>query len=247
MKIGYARAYPGEKGLETQIAALNAAGCVRIFIDAASGATVTTGRPDLTQLLDDLRPGDRVLACRLERLALSLPVAAELCRLIRERGASFASIAPGEEILDTGGPHGDLVFDLMTALAKYERDIGHHHASAGIAASKTAGCRIGRPRKLNERERDDIRHAIATGRMSNAKAARLYGVSKPTISRIMTEAPDPTGAEPAQDSRHTTRPTPGSEADTPRVGRPRSQGRTPNPENSSTRTKTTQRASGPKP
>ena len=55
MLIGYARVSTDDQTLDQQRAALKAAGCKRIYEEKASGAR--RDRPELTRMLEMLRPG----------------------------------------------------------------------------------------------------------------------------------------------------------------------------------------------
>ena len=68
MLIGYARVSKGDDQSDAlQLRALEAAGCERIFTEAASGGRWE--RPELLRLLDQLRPGDEVVVWKLYRLS----------------------------------------------------------------------------------------------------------------------------------------------------------------------------------
>jgi DNA invertase Pin-like site-specific DNA recombinase len=69
MIYGYARVSTDGQTLETQVAALKAAGATRIFRETASGAK--TGRRELARALKALGAGDLLLVTRLDRLARS--------------------------------------------------------------------------------------------------------------------------------------------------------------------------------
>ena len=58
--LGYARVSTGDQDAALQQDALKAAGCYRIFTDTASGSLES--RPELTKVLDQLRPGDTLVA-----------------------------------------------------------------------------------------------------------------------------------------------------------------------------------------
>ena len=70
MKIGYARVSTSDQNLTSQIDALNAAGCQKIFQDVVSGAKAK--RPGLNRMLETVRPGDSLIICKLDRLGRSL-------------------------------------------------------------------------------------------------------------------------------------------------------------------------------
>src|ERR1700756_29060 len=69
--LGYARVSKGDDQTNTlQTKALRAAGCRRLFEEAASGGR--WDRPELHRLLDNLRDGDTVVVWKLDRLSRSL-------------------------------------------------------------------------------------------------------------------------------------------------------------------------------
>ena len=68
--LGYARVSTGDQSPDLQLDALRAAGCYRVFVDTASGALAA--RPELTKVLDQLRPGDTLVVWKLDRLGRSL-------------------------------------------------------------------------------------------------------------------------------------------------------------------------------
>jgi DNA invertase Pin-like site-specific DNA recombinase len=57
--LGYARASTVDQHPDLQLDALKAVGCYRIFADTASGTL--DERPELTKVLDQLRPGDTLV------------------------------------------------------------------------------------------------------------------------------------------------------------------------------------------
>ena len=75
MIFGYARVSTRDQQLDAQLDALRNAGAERIFSDKISGAKAD--RPELTRLLDQLRPGDVIIVTKYDRLARSLGRAAE--------------------------------------------------------------------------------------------------------------------------------------------------------------------------
>jgi Resolvase, N terminal domain len=96
--LGYARASKGdEQSNELQAKALRAAGCRRIFEEAASGGR--WDRPELHRLLDQLREGDTVVVWKLDRLSRSLLHIMEridaLGDLAQGRGERLLALHPG--------------------------------------------------------------------------------------------------------------------------------------------------------
>jgi DNA invertase Pin-like site-specific DNA recombinase len=101
--LGYARVSKGGDQTNTlQINALRAAGCHRLFEEAASGGR--WDRPELHRLLDQLRKGDTVVVWKLDRLSRSLKDVPHIMERIAKAGAGFGSITGSIETLLHGSP-----------------------------------------------------------------------------------------------------------------------------------------------
>ena len=81
--------------------ALTAAGCYRSYIDIASGALAE--RPQLAEVLDQLRPGDILVVWRLDRIGRSLRHLVDTVAALGERGIGVRSV---RESIDTTTPGG---------------------------------------------------------------------------------------------------------------------------------------------
>ena len=87
--LGYARISKGDEQSNTlQARALRAAGCRRLFEEAASGGR--WDRPELHRVLDQLRNGDTVVVWKLDRLSRSLKDVLHIMERIAAAGAGSA-------------------------------------------------------------------------------------------------------------------------------------------------------------
>ena len=180
--LGYARVSKGdEQNNALQTKALRAAGCRRIFEEAASGGR--WDRPELHRMLDQLREGDTVVVWKLDRLSRSLKDVLHIMERISNAGAGFRSIT---ENIDTTTPAGRMMMQMVGAFAEFERAMIRERTSAGLAAARAEGRIGGRRKKLDDTKRREIAESVVSGRKSAADMARLYGVSQPTVSRIVT-------------------------------------------------------------
>ena len=115
--LGYARVSKGdEQSNAVQAKALSAAGCRRIFEEAASGGR--WDRPELHRMLDQLREGDVVVVWKLDRLSRSLKDVLHIMERIGEAGAGFRSIT---EAIDTTTPAGRMMMQMIGSFAEFER------------------------------------------------------------------------------------------------------------------------------
>jgi DNA invertase Pin-like site-specific DNA recombinase len=117
--IGYARVSTDGQGLDAQQAALQAAGCERVFAEKVSGAK--TDRAQLARALATLALGDTLVVCKLDRLARSTRDLLNTLAAISDKGASFKSL--GDGWCDTTTPHGRLMLTVLGGLAEFERHL----------------------------------------------------------------------------------------------------------------------------
>ena len=143
--LGYARVSKGdEQNNALQTKALRAAGCRRLFEEAASGGR--WDRPELHRLLDHLREGDTVVVWKLDRLSRSLKDVLHIMERIGNAGAGFRSIT---ENIDTTTPAGRMMMQMVGAFAEFERAMIRERTSAGLAAARAEGRIGGRRKKLD--------------------------------------------------------------------------------------------------
>lgn len=181
--VGYARVSKGDEQTNAlQVRALKEAGCGRLFEEAASGGR--WDRPELHRLLDQLREGDVVVVWKLDRLSRSLKDVLHIMERIAAAGAGFRSLT---EAIDTTTPAGRMMMQMVAAFAEFERAMIRERTSAGLAAARAEGRVGGRRKKLDAAKRREIAESVLSGRKSGAEMARLYGVSPPTVSRIVAQ------------------------------------------------------------
>jgi DNA invertase Pin-like site-specific DNA recombinase len=182
--IGYARISKGdEQSTAMQLSALNGAGCERIFEEAASGGR--WDRPELHRMLDQLRDGDVVVVWKLDRLSRSLKDLLHLLEKVEISNAGFRSLT---ENIDTTTPAGRMMMQMIGSFAEFERAMIRERTSAGLAQARAEGRIGGRRPKLNPKQRSEIADSVLSGRKSAAEMARIFGVSQPTVSRIVASA-----------------------------------------------------------
>ena len=181
MLFGYARVSKGEDQSTTaQRRLLREAGAEKVYEETMSGGR--WDRPELTRLLDQLRPGDVVVVWKLDRLSRSLKDLLQLLERIEAAGAGFRSLT---ESVDTTTAAGRMLMQMLGSFAEYERAMVKERTAAGLAAARAEGRVGGRRPKLTPAQRADIAENVLSGRRTAAQMARLHGISQPTISRIV--------------------------------------------------------------
>lgn len=176
--LGYARVSTPEQDLALQEDALNAAGCLKVFSDVASGAK--TARPDLDKLMEYLRPGDTLVVWKLDRLGRNTQHLIDTVTGLRDRGVHFRSLTEG---IDTSTPTGKLVFHIFAALAEFERDRIIERTEAGLAAARARGRFGGRRRSLTPRQVRTLLEMYDSREHAVVAIAETLGTSTATVYR----------------------------------------------------------------
>jgi DNA invertase Pin-like site-specific DNA recombinase len=141
--IGYARVSTNDQELNLQVDSLLTHGVTKehLFFDKLSGAR--EDRPGLQACNDTLRRGDTLVVWRLDRLGRSMRHLVNLIEGLKERGVGFRSISDG--MIDTTSASGELVLNIFSALAQFERRLIQERTKAGLAAARARGRKGGRP------------------------------------------------------------------------------------------------------
>lgn len=141
--IGYARVSTVEQELDLQIDALLAHGVKKehLYCDKLSGAR--EDRPGLAACNKALRSGDTLVVWRLDRLGRSMCHLVNMIEDLKKRGIGFRSISDG--MIDTTSASGELVLNIFSALAQFERRLIQERTKAGLAAARARGRSGGRP------------------------------------------------------------------------------------------------------
>ncbi len=123
-------------------------------------------RPALNSLLSDLRKRkiDVVVVWALDRLARSLKQLLSISEECRLLGVDLVSL---RQAIDTTLPAGRLTFQILGAVAEFERELLRDRVKSGMAQARRAGKRIGRPA---------LRH-FSPGELARIRSSRTQGAS----------------------------------------------------------------------
>ena len=182
--VGYARVSTADQDPRLQVQALERAGCARVLVDQASGAT--TSRPQLDEALRYLRPGDTLVVWKLDRLGRSLRHLLEVVADLGARDVGFRSLT---EQLDTTTPAGRMLFAVVGALAEFERDLIRERTLAGLAAARANGRRGGRTSTVSASQLRTARRLLEEG-STQVEAAGAVGVSRTALYRALAGQPN---------------------------------------------------------
>ena len=187
MKFGYARVSTKDQNIGMQVEALTAAGVdpANIYTDeGVSGKRAN--RPGLDAMLSKLRKGDEVVVWRLDRLGRSMIHVAQLGAQFAEDGIGFKSISDG---VDTSTSTGRLLFNLLTSIAEYEREMIVERTTAGLATARAQGKTGGRKKVMTPELARTIDSLVKGGHKATEIAATLK-VSRATAYRYLDNYQD---------------------------------------------------------
>jgi DNA invertase Pin-like site-specific DNA recombinase len=183
MLVGYARVSTLDQNPALQIDALRGAGCERLFVEKASGAS--RDRPELKGALDYVREGDTLVVWKLDRLARSLKQLIETVAMLEARGIGLRSLT---ESIDTTTAGGRLIFHIFGALAEFERTVIRERTKAGLSAARARGRVGGRPAKLSVDDLKAAKALLGDPTITVADVAKRLGVSPATLYRHLPAA-----------------------------------------------------------
>jgi len=153
------------------------------YIDRMTGSK--DSRPALNGLMTDAqrRKFDAVLVWKLDRFGRSLRNLVNALAELEALGLTFISL---RDNLDLSTPSGRLMFQIIGAMAEFERALIQERVRAGLRNARAKGKRLGRPRVIVDASR--IASLRAQGR-SWAQIVAETGASKGTAQRALVGLP----------------------------------------------------------
>ena len=154
-------------------------------------------RPALNALLGDMRKRkfDVLIVWSLDRLARSLK---QLLSIAEECKSLDVDLVSLRQNIDSTLPAGRLMFQLLGAIAEFERELLRERVRAGMAQAKRAGKKVGRPalRKFHSSEIERMKVLRANG-TSVRKLAADFQTTQWTAARLT--APEAAASVPLRD------------------------------------------------
>jgi len=143
-------------------------------------------RPELNRLMADAhqRRFDTVLVWKLDRFGRSLRHLVNALAELEALGVAFVSL---RDNLDLTTPAGRLMFQIIGAMAEFERSLIVERVKAGMRNAHAKGKRIGRPPKtyLAPDTRQVIAEAYRSGEGSLRQLAVRFGTSVGMVQRCV--------------------------------------------------------------
>ena len=180
MLIGYARTSTKDQeySLEAQIQRLEESGCEKHYKEQVS--SVDAKREQLEAALEFMREGDVLVVTKLDRLARSVANTVEIQKALEKKNAGLKIL---DMDIDTTTPTGKLQFNLLAAIAQFEREVMLERQKIGIEKAKAEGKYKGR-QPLAIKKKEQIKELLATNTMTKETIAKTVGVGIATVYRV---------------------------------------------------------------
>jgi DNA invertase Pin-like site-specific DNA recombinase len=171
-RIGYARVSSIGQNLDSQIDALQKAGCGKIFSDKLTGSHMD--RPGWDQLLEYASPGDTLVVSELSRMTRSLMDLLTTAKVLEQRQINVVSL---RENIDTTTATGRCFLSMMGAIHQMERELRAERAAAGRSSAKARGKTGGRP-KTDPEKLENARILYENSGKTAAEVCEIAGVGR---------------------------------------------------------------------
>jgi len=169
------------QNLDSQIDALSAFGCTKIYKDKESGTKEQ--RPSWQRLIEYLRDGDILVITELSRMTRSLKHLLQVIDDLEKRRVGLISL---RENIDTSTATGRFFISIMGAIAQMERELKSERAKAGREAAKARGRSGGRPR-TNPQKLEQARILYENSTQTAAEVCKAVGVGRRTLFRYLAQ------------------------------------------------------------
>jgi len=171
MQLAELREYASRRGWEI----------VGEYVDCISGSKES--RPELNRLMADAhrRHFDAVLVWKIDRFGRSLKHLVNSLADLDSYGVAFVSL---RDNLDLSTPSGRLMFQIIGAMAEFERSLIQERVRAGLRNAKLKGKTLGRPSLILDSGR--IARLRASGASIREISAQLE-VSPSTIHKALQQ------------------------------------------------------------
>ena len=163
-------------------------GPVEWFRDTFTGRTMD--RPGMSKLNDELRAGRlcRIVVWRLDRLGRTTRGLCQLFDELREQKVDLVSLKDGFSL---DSPAGRLHARILASVAEYETEVRRERVVAGQQVARRKGKTWGGSEKgwrwkVSDEQVTAIKEMKAA-RTPIAKIARITGLSRPTIYRVLSQ------------------------------------------------------------
>jgi len=136
-----------------------------------------------------LKKGDTLVVWRLDRLGRSMTHLLSIVTQLKEEGIAFKSLKDG--VIDTSTASGELIFNIFSALAQFERDLIRERTKAGLEAARARGKVGGRkPISPNDPKVKMAKKMHKDHSITINEICETLNISRATFYRYLTMEPE---------------------------------------------------------
>lgn len=183
MKVGYARVSSTGQNLQSQLEALEKAGCDKIFQEKKSGTKIFN-RPELDNALEFCREGDTIIVTRLDRCSRNVKDLHQIIETLNNKGVGFKAT---EQEIDTTTSAGRLMIGLLSIVSAFETDLRAERQADGIASAMKRGVKFGGTPKLKDSDVLKIMDFQQFTTMTNQAIADEFDIARSTLLRYVSK------------------------------------------------------------
>lgn len=142
-------------------------------------------RPEFKRLKNDIKGGaiQLLVVYKLDRLSRSLKDLLGFLELIKENSTDFISLKDSFDLTTSAGK---LMMQMLGAFAEFERNIIVERTISGLANAKAKGVQLGRPIKVGNFIKDQVRELRSQG-LTYKDISNITKVSTATICSILSK------------------------------------------------------------
>lgn len=186
-KVGYVRVSSVDQNPARQYKQLEEIGMDVIFEERLSGATQQ--RPELQNMLEELKENDTIFVTDLTRITRSTRDLFELVDIIKQKKANMTSLKDTWLDLSEDNPYSAFLMTVMGGVNQLERDLLKMRQREGIILAKKEGKYRGRVKKYHSKH-EGINYAVQLYKerqMTVKTICNITNVSRSALYRKLAE------------------------------------------------------------
>jgi DNA invertase Pin-like site-specific DNA recombinase len=179
MQVGYARSstIDQQAGFQAQIKSLKAARCEKVFSEQVSSVAQ---REQLDAALEYVREGDALVVTKLDRLARSVSHLVAIGERLEAKGVALKVL---DQAIDTSNSTGRLMFNMLGAIAQFERELMLERQREGVAKAKAEGKYKGRAPTARAKGSEVLR--LRGEGVGPTEIGKRLGIARASVYRIL--------------------------------------------------------------
>jgi DNA invertase Pin-like site-specific DNA recombinase len=159
------------------------------FVEIQRSSQHATQRAELMQVIESLKPGDRLIVSELSRFGRSLSQILQIIDHLIQKEVRLIAIKEAIRFEGKQNLQTKAMIALFGLFAEIERDLIAERTREGLAAAKARGKRLGRPKGARSKSKLDGKESeirsLLQKRVSKASIARIMDVSQTTLHHFI--------------------------------------------------------------